>query len=151
MFLFVVLIFGKQQYQIFSDQTSVPKMAEWTEEFKGFTPPHVPTTSASTTQLPLGSLDLITRVPDTGTATPSRRRLQSHKGRRVWLQKGQGTHREQKDSACLMLTKDVHGELGNSSRQTQMQRRRRRRLYRLSMKKRPDELVITALQYDVLN
>ena len=28
---------------------------------------------------------------------------------------------------------------------------RRRRLYRLSMKKRPDELVITALLYDVLN
>ena len=36
---------------------------------------------------------------------------------RIWLKKGQGTHREQKDSACMMLTKDVHGELGNS-RQT---------------------------------
>ena len=45
------------------------------EECKGFTPPNVPTTSASTTRLPLGSLDLNTRVPDTGTATPSRRRL----------------------------------------------------------------------------
>ena len=43
------------------------------EECKGFTPPNVPTLSASTTHLPLGSLD--TRVPDTGTATPSRRRL----------------------------------------------------------------------------
>ena len=50
----------------------------------------------------------------------------------------------------MMLTKDVHGELGNSSRQTQMQRRRRRRPYKLSMKKRPDELVITALLYDVV-
>ena len=49
----------------------------------------------------------------------------------------------------MMLTDCVHGELGNSSRQTQMQRRRR--LYRLSMKKRPDELIITALLYDVLN
>ena len=37
---------------------------------------------------------------------------------RIWLKKGQGTHREQKVSACMMLTKDVHGELGNSSRQT---------------------------------
>ena len=37
---------------------------------------------------------------------------------RIWLKKGQGTHREEKDSACMMLTKDVHGELGNSSRQT---------------------------------
>ena len=36
----------------------------------------------------------------------------------IWLKKGQGTHREQKDSACMMLTKDIHGELGNSSRQT---------------------------------
>ena len=37
---------------------------------------------------------------------------------RIWLKKGQGTHREQKDSACMTLTKDVHDELGNSSRQT---------------------------------
>ena len=51
----------------------------------------------------------------------------------------------------MMLTKDVHGEPGNSNRQTQMQRRRRGRLYRISMKKRSDELVITALLYDVLN
>ena len=50
----------------------------------------------------------------------------------------------------MMLTKDVHGELGNSTRQTQMQQRRRR-LYRLSTRKRPDELVVTALLYDVLN
>ena len=45
------------------------------EECKSFTPPNVPTISASTTRLPLGSLDFNTRVPDTGTATPSRRRL----------------------------------------------------------------------------
>ena len=45
------------------------------EECKGFTPPNVPTTSVSTTRLPLGSLDLNPRIPDTGTATPSRRRL----------------------------------------------------------------------------
>ena len=42
------------------------------EECKGFSPPNVPTTSASSTRLPLGSLDLNTRVPNTGTATPQR-------------------------------------------------------------------------------
>ena len=45
------------------------------EECKSFTPPNVPTTSASTARLALGSLDFNTRVPDTGTTTPSRRRL----------------------------------------------------------------------------
>ncbi|CAN0466181.1 unnamed protein product [Ascophyllum nodosum] len=45
------------------------------EECKGFTPPNVPTTSVSTTRLPLGSLNSNTRVPDTGTATSSSRRL----------------------------------------------------------------------------
>ena len=45
------------------------------EECKSFTPPNVPTTSASTTRLALGSLDFKTRVPDTGTATPSGKRL----------------------------------------------------------------------------
>ena len=45
------------------------------KECKGFTPPNVSTTSVSTTHLPLGSLDLNTRVPDTGTATLLRRRL----------------------------------------------------------------------------
>ena len=45
------------------------------EECKSFTPANVPTTSASTTHLALGSLNFNTRVPDTGTATPSRRRL----------------------------------------------------------------------------
>ena len=45
------------------------------EDCKNSTTPNVPTTSASTTRLPLDSLDLNTRVPDTGTATPSRRRL----------------------------------------------------------------------------
>ena len=49
------------------------------EECKSFTPPNVPTTSASTTRLPLGSLDLNTRVPDTGTATPSRRSVKNGK------------------------------------------------------------------------
>ena len=38
-----------------------------------------------------------------------------------------------------MLTNYVHGELGNTSRQTQMQRRKL--LYRVSMKKRADDLV----------
>ena len=48
------------------------------EECRGFSPPNVPTTSASSTRLPLGSLDLNTRVPNTGTATPSRiRRTES--------------------------------------------------------------------------
>ena len=45
------------------------------EECKGFTPPNAPTTSASSIRLPLGSLDVNTRVPNTGTATPPRRRL----------------------------------------------------------------------------
>ena len=45
------------------------------EECKSFTPPNVLMTSASTSRLALGSLDFNTRVPDTGTATPSRRRL----------------------------------------------------------------------------
>ena len=45
------------------------------EECKGFTPPNVPTTSASSTRLSLGSLDLNTRVLNTGTATLPRRRL----------------------------------------------------------------------------
>ena len=88
------------------------------EECKSFTPPNVPTTSASTTRLPLGSLDFNTRVPDTGTASLSRRRLTESQRLASLAKKGQGTHREQKDSACMMLTKDVHGELGNSSRQT---------------------------------
>ena len=35
------------------------------EECKGFSPPNVPTTNASSTRLPLGSLDLSTRVPNT--------------------------------------------------------------------------------------
>ena len=40
------------------------------EKYKCISPPNVPTTSASSTQLPLGPLDLNTRVPNTGTATP---------------------------------------------------------------------------------
>ena len=44
------------------------------EECRSFTHPNVPMTSASTARLPLGSLDFNTRVPGTGTATPSRRR-----------------------------------------------------------------------------
>ena len=45
------------------------------EECIGFTPPNVPTTSASTTRLPMSSMNLNTRVHDTDTATPSRTRL----------------------------------------------------------------------------
>ena len=61
-------------------KTTVPNILQprddvGVEECKAFTPPTVPATSASTTRLPLGSLDLNTRVPDTGTATPLRRRL----------------------------------------------------------------------------
>ena len=61
--------------------TKYSPMAERTGDYVGvkeskrFTPHNIPTTSASTTRLPLGSLDFNTRVPDTGTATPSRRRL----------------------------------------------------------------------------
>ena len=80
MFLFVAVVFGT-----FVSQTSVPNilqpkaMAERTrdggvEECKGFSPPKVPTTSASSTRLPLGSFALNTRVPNTGTATPPRTR-----------------------------------------------------------------------------
>ena len=39
-------------------------------------------------------------------------------GWRIWLKKGQGRYREQKDSACMMPIDCVHGELGNSSRLT---------------------------------
>ena len=88
------------------------------EECKRFTPPNVATTSASTIRLPLGSLDLNTQVPDTGTATSSRRRLTESQRSANLAKKGQVAHREQKDSACMMLTKYVHGEVGNSSRQT---------------------------------
>ena len=88
------------------------------EECKSFTPPNVPTTSASTTRLPLGSVDFNTRVPDTGTATPSWRRLTESQRLANLAKKGQATHREPKGSTCMMLTKDVHSELGNSSRQT---------------------------------
>ena len=76
-----MVVFGKYHYRIFSNRTSVPKMTEETrndvgvEECKSFTSPNVSTTSASTTRLHLGSLDLNTRAPDTSTATPSRRRL----------------------------------------------------------------------------
>ena len=105
------------------------------EECKSFTPPNVLTTSASTTRLPLGSLDLNTRVPDTGTATPSRRRL-TESQRSANLATKRVRYAQTTEGQRLH---DAHerrnGELGNSSRQTQMQRRRRRRLYRLSMKK----------------
>ena len=65
------------------------------EEYKRFTPPNVPTTSASTACLPLGPLDLNTRVPDTGTATPSRRRLKQSQRSANLAKKRQGTHREE--------------------------------------------------------
>ena len=42
------------------------------EECKGFSP--LPTTNASLSRVPLGSLDSSTRVPNTGTATPQRLR-----------------------------------------------------------------------------
>ena len=121
------------------------------KECKGFTHPNVPTTSAWTTRLPLVSLDLNSRVPDTGTATPSRRRL-TESQRTANLATKRARYARRLEGQRLH---DAHerrnGELGNSSRQTQMQRRRPRRLYRLSMKKRPDELVFIALLYDVLN
>ena len=65
------------------------------EECKSFTLPNVPTTSAPTTCLALGYLDFNTRVPDTGTATPSRRRLtESQRLAILAKKKGQGTYRE---------------------------------------------------------
>ena len=57
------------------------------EECKSFTPPNVPTTSASTTRLPLGSLDFNTRIPDTGTATPSKGRVTQSQRLANWLKK----------------------------------------------------------------
>ena len=59
----------------FSRTAERPREHVEVEEFKSYTRPNVPTTSASTTRLALGSLDFNTRVLDTGTATPSRRRL----------------------------------------------------------------------------
>ena len=44
------------------------------EECKGFSLPNDQTTSDSSVRLPLGSWDLNTRVPNTGTATPERLR-----------------------------------------------------------------------------
>ena len=44
------------------------------EECKGFSSLNVPTTNTSLNRLPLGSLDLNTRAPNTGTATPQRLR-----------------------------------------------------------------------------
>ena len=66
-----------------------------------------PTTNASSTRLPLGSLDLNTRVPNTtGTtaATPQRLRRTDPPCRLIWLEKWQGTPKEQKDCACKMFT-----------------------------------------------
>ena len=93
----------------FSPMAERPREHVEVEEFKSFTPPNVPTTSASTTRLALGSLDFNTRVPDTGTATPSRRRL----------------------------TESQRLELGNSSKKMLMQWRRPRRC-RLCRKNRHD-------------
>ena len=88
------VLFRGRHIQYFFDvvsQTSVnsylqPKaMAKRTrdggvEECKGFSPPNVQTTSASSTRLPLGSLDLNTRVPNTSIATPQRpRRTESQR------------------------------------------------------------------------
>ena len=89
------------------------------EECKSFTPPNVSTTSASKIRLPLGSLDFTTRVPRHRYSYSFKEK--AHRVTKVGefgKKKRQSTHREQKDSACMMLTKDVHGELGNSSRQT---------------------------------
>ena len=79
------------------------------EECKSFTPPNVPTTSASTTRLPLGSLDFNPEYPTPVQLLLQGEGSQSHKGWRIWLKKGQGTHRKQKDSACMMLIYCVHG------------------------------------------
>ena len=66
------------------------------QECKGFSPPNDHTTSASSTRLPLGSWDSNTRVPNTGRCSYSSK-AKAHR-----------------------ITK-----VGNSSRQMQMQRRRR--------------------------
>ena len=78
MFLFVAVIYGTFVSQTLVNSLLQHKaMAEWTrdggvEEYKGFSPPNVPTTSVSSTRLSLTSLDLNTRVPNIGTATPTR-------------------------------------------------------------------------------
>ena len=59
----------------FSPMAERPGEHVGVEECKSLRPPNVSTTSASITRLALGSLDFNTRVPDTGTATPSKRRL----------------------------------------------------------------------------
>ena len=146
MFYFGVVIFGTSLI-ISSNQPSLlqPKaMAERTrdggvEECKGFLPPNVPTTRASSTRLPLCSLDLNTRcrVYNTGTATTQRiRRTESQRSADLARKGTKGTTREQKDSACMMLTKNVHGKLGNSSSETWLQRRRPH--CKLGTKKRHD-------------
>ena len=54
------------------------------EECKCFSPPYVSTASASSTRLPLGPLDLNTRVPNTLTATPRKlRRTGSQRSARL--------------------------------------------------------------------
>ena len=81
MFLFVAVVFGTFVSQISVPNIPQPKaMAGRTrdgrvEECKCFSPHNAPTTSASSTLLPLGSFDLKTRVPNTGTATPPGIRL----------------------------------------------------------------------------
>ena len=82
--------YGRHQYRIFSKQTSVPKLKLYT----------------------------VYSLYKTGVvANPPCGQIVNN-STEIWLKKGQGTHREQKGSPCMLLTKDVHGELDNSSRQT---------------------------------
>ena len=120
----------------YSPMAERPREHVGVEECKRFTPPIVPNTSASTTRLPLGFLDLDIRVPDTGTATSSRRRL-TESQISASLATKRVRHAQRTEGQRLNDARErPNGELGNSSsRQTKMHRRRRRRLYRLSMKK----------------
>ena len=81
MFLFVAVIYGTSVNSLLQPKA----MAEQTrdggiEECRGFSPPNVPTASASSTRLPLDSLDLNTRVPNASAAIPPKiRRTESQR------------------------------------------------------------------------
>ena len=72
------------------------------EECNGFSPLNVPTTNASLTRLPLGSLDLNPRVPNTGTATPQRLR-RTEQQRSADLAKKRARYAQRTEGQRLMM------------------------------------------------
>ena len=107
MFVFVAVLFRN-----FVSRTSVPSvlqpknMAERTRddkvvECKGFLPPNVPTTSAPSTRLHLGSLHLNTGAYNTGTATPPRRIL-TESQRSADLARKRARYAQRTKGQCLM-------------------------------------------------